>query len=100
MPADVAEAGGAQERVGHGVGDRVGVAVPVQPALGGDLHTAQYQLAPRGEAVRVVPVSDAHRIDGKSVADRSGDDLPESAGRFALADRIATELSAANTSPP
>ena len=52
--ADVAEAGGAEQRVDDRVGQDVGVGVARQAALGRDLDAAQDQLAPLLEAVRVV----------------------------------------------
>ena len=45
MLADIAEAGGAEERIGDRVGDRVGVAVAVQSALAGKRHAAEHERA-------------------------------------------------------
>ena len=53
-------AGGAEQRVDHRVREHVGVGVPVEPALVGDLDAAEDQPAPVGEAVRVVADADPH----------------------------------------
>ena len=45
--ADVAEAGGAEQRVDHRVGEHVGVGVPVEAALVRDLDAAEHQPAAR-----------------------------------------------------
>src|SRR5680860_1751813 len=56
VQADVAETGGAQERVDHGVGEHVGVGVAGEAVFGlGHLHPTQHQTAALAEAVRVVP---------------------------------------------
>ncbi len=44
--ADVAQPGGAEQRVGDGVGEHVGVRVSLQAELVGDLHPADHEPAP------------------------------------------------------
>ena len=70
--ADVAEPGRAEERVGDGVGDHVGVAVAGQAALAGERHAAEHERPPRvvGERVDVEALPDPHR-HRSSANDRS-----------------------------
>src|SRR5665811_1202495 len=63
--ADVAAAGGAQQRVDHRVGEHVGVGVAAEAARVLDLHTAQDQRPALGEAVTVVADADAHLSDSR-----------------------------------
>src|SRR6266702_771582 len=62
--ADVAEPGSAEEGVGHGVRDGVGVGVPFQCPVVRDLDAAEHELArlPLGtERMGVITDADAHR---------------------------------------
>ena len=52
--AEVAEPGGAEHRVDHGVGDDVGVGVALEPQVVLDLDPAEHQPPPGGEPVAVV----------------------------------------------
>ena len=62
MTTDVPEPGRAEHRIGEGVGDGVGVAVPLQSpgAIAGDDHPAEDQRTRRiiGEPVHVEPLAD------------------------------------------
>jgi hypothetical protein len=51
--ADVAQPGGAEQGVDHGVGEHVGVGVPVEAELVGDLDPAEQQRPALDEAVGV-----------------------------------------------
>ncbi len=65
--ADVAQGGRAQDGVGHGVQQHVGVAVPDEPAVVGDIDAAQPQWAAGSEPVRVVSDSDAEVWRGRDL---------------------------------
>ena len=56
--ADVAQAGGAQQRVHDRVGEHVGVGVAQQPAVVVDLHPAEHQATAVDEHVAVVALAD------------------------------------------
>jgi hypothetical protein len=60
--ADVACAGGAEDRVGDGVGEDVGVRVPDEPAVEIDLDATDEQALAGNEAMAVIadPDPDAH----------------------------------------
>src|SRR5262249_6996594 len=57
--ADVAESGGAEQSVGHGVEDDVGVRVPDQSARMLNAQTGENQRAIRAKAMRGVAEADA-----------------------------------------
>ena len=61
---EIAQSGGAEQRVAERVQQHVGVAVPVETAFEWDLLAAEQQLPPGDEAVDVVALADAelHRI--------------------------------------
>ena len=59
MPADIAQRGRAQQRIGNGVQQYVGVAVAQQPFFMRDIHSAQDKTAAFHQPVRVVAVPDA-----------------------------------------
>ena len=59
QPADVAEVGRAEDRVGHRVAHGVGVGVAAQAAIVGDAHAAEDQRPALGEDVQVVAGADA-----------------------------------------
>ncbi len=59
MPADVAQAGRAEQRVGDGVQQRIGVGMAEQAARVRNLHAAQDQLAALHQRVHVVALADA-----------------------------------------
>ena len=63
--ADVAAAGGAEQRVDHRVGEDVGVGVAGEAALVLDLDAAEDEPAALGEAVAVVADADAHRLNSR-----------------------------------
>ena len=75
--ADVAEPGGAEERVGDGVGDHVGVAVAGQAALAGERHAAEDERPLRVVAERVdveaLPDPHRHRSSANDEVDRRRD---------------------------
>ena len=56
--ADVAFADRAEDRIGDGVAEHVGIAVAVEPVRVRDLDSAEDQFAPLGEAVDVVAGAD------------------------------------------
>ena len=60
MRADVAQPGGAQERVAHRVYQHVGVGMPRQSPVEGNLHAAYDELAPGDERVRVKSLTNTH----------------------------------------
>jgi hypothetical protein len=60
MPADVAQRGGAKQRVADGVQQHVGVRVPVEPLVVRDLHAADDQLAAFHQRVHVEALPDPH----------------------------------------
>ena len=60
MLADIAQPGGAQEGVGDGVADDVGIRVADQAPGMVDPHSAQQERPPLGQAMCVVPDSDPH----------------------------------------
>ena len=64
--ADVADAGGAEQRVDHGVGEDVSVGVALEAALVLDLDPAEDQPAAGGEAVAVVADPDRSARLGSS----------------------------------
>src|SRR5438034_6541070 len=55
VPPDVAQARGAEDRVGDRVADDVGVRVPEPPSIERDRHTAEYEPASRHQTMQVVP---------------------------------------------
>jgi hypothetical protein len=57
--ADIAEAGGAQERIGDGVQHDVGVGMAGEPARMVDTHAAQNERPARDEPMRIVASADA-----------------------------------------
>ena len=59
MPADVAKRGRAQNRVGRGVADDVGVGVPEGAERRRDAHAAEDQGPALDEPVQIVPGADA-----------------------------------------
>ena len=73
MLADVAETGGAEQRVGDGMGDGVGVAVAVQAADAFEHDTAEHQRSARvvAEAVDVESLADANGVHRASLSARS-----------------------------
>ena len=58
MASDVAEAGGAEHRIGHGVTHDIGVGVPDQTELERDRHAAEHQRTARAQPVQVVALPD------------------------------------------
>jgi hypothetical protein len=58
---DVAQAGGPEQRVDHGVGQHVGVGVAGQSGVVGDRDAAEDQRPPGRERVRVDPEARADR---------------------------------------
>ena len=60
MAADVAQAGGAEQRVADGVRERVAVRVSRQAFVERNLHAAENQLPPRLQPMVVVPEPHAH----------------------------------------
>ena len=58
--ADIAQAGGPQERIGHGMTDHVGVGVTDQPARMLDLESAQDQWPPLDQSMGVVTDPNPH----------------------------------------
>ena len=58
MPADVAEAGGAEHRVGDRVADHVGVGVAERAALGRDRHAAEHQRPALDQPMQIVAGAD------------------------------------------
>ncbi len=60
MSADIAEAGGPEQRIGDRMEQHVGIGMAEQPALEGDLHAADDELAPRHEGMDVETLADAH----------------------------------------
>src|SRR5262249_42086755 len=60
--ADVSQAGGAKQRVDHRVRQHVGVGMPVQAALAGNLNAADHESPPRAQAVAVI--ADAGQAHG------------------------------------
>ena len=68
VPADVAGAGGAENRVGRRVAGDVGVGMPERAALGRDRHAAEDQRPPLDEPVQVVAGADASGADGALAA--------------------------------
>ena len=61
MPADVTQRRGAQQRIADGVRQRVAIRVAYRTLRERDPHSAQDQLAARGERVYVVPNAGAKR---------------------------------------
>ena len=61
MLADIAEGGRAEQRVGHGVQQHVGVRMAEQAFLIRDVHPAQDQAAALHQAVDVISMSKTHR---------------------------------------
>jgi hypothetical protein len=59
VPADVAGARRAKQRIGDGVAHGVGVGVAVQPPIERHVDAAQHQRAALDEPVQIVPVPDA-----------------------------------------
>src|SRR5262249_56347915 len=57
-----AEGGGAKERCDHGARQHVGVGMPVQAALAGNLNAADHESPPRAQAVAVI--ADAGQAHG------------------------------------
>ena len=72
MAADVAEAGGAENRVGQRVADDVGVGVAERAALGRDGHTAQHQRPAGDEAMKIVAGTGAAGARRQCAAASSG----------------------------
>ena len=66
MRSDVAERGGAEKRVGHGMQQNIRVGVPLQRGTLLDNHSSKLLFAPErffsgsGEAVRIVSEADSH----------------------------------------
>ena len=60
MPADVAQARGAEQRVGNGVQQRIGVGMAEQPTRVRNVHAAEDQLAALHQRVYVVALADAN----------------------------------------
>ena len=62
MVADVAQRGGAQQRVHDRVGQRVGVRMSIEPAVGQHGHAPQYQRPSLDQLVDVVasPAAGGH----------------------------------------
>ena len=61
-PADVAGAGGAEDRVRHGVTDDVGVGVAVETELERNRDAGEDQRTSRHETVQVVAVANSHQV--------------------------------------
>ena len=59
--ADVAQPGGAEERIAQGMDEHVAVGMGREAVAVGDLHAAQDQPAAGGEGVDVETVADAHQ---------------------------------------
>ena len=59
VAADVAQRRGAEQRVGDGVAQRIGIRVAEQAVAVRDLDAAQHQPAPGDERVRVPALADA-----------------------------------------
>jgi len=62
VPADIAERGGAQQRIADGVNQGVAVGVAQGAPVKRNLHAAQNELAARHQAVEIVANADAGRI--------------------------------------
>ena len=58
--ADVAEAGGAQQRIADGVQQHIGVGMAIEPFLVLDLDAADHQLAAVDQWVHVEALADSH----------------------------------------
>ena len=87
--ADVAEAGGAEERVGHGVGDDIGIAVAGQTGLAVEPYPTQHQRAVGvvAEGVDVEALPHPHRQrHSSSATSRSCGRGDLEVGRVALHD--------------
>ena len=84
VPAEVAEADGAQHGVGQRVADGVGVAVAAQAAGALDHDAAEHERAVRvlGEAVDVDALADAHAHPSRDASRRSA--APRSSGSVIL----------------
>src|SRR5579883_1407942 len=61
MHADIAQRQRAQNGIRHGVKQNVGIRVPGQSEVAGNLHTCQNQRAPRFDTMRVPALTDAKR---------------------------------------
>ena len=59
MRADITQPGGAQQRVGDGVQQHIGIRMPQQPGAVGDLHAAQHQPPSRHQRVDVPALSNS-----------------------------------------
>ena len=68
QPADVADAGGAEHRVGHGVTDDVGVRVAVEAELERNRDAGEDQRTSGDEPVQVVAVADSDQATAEAVA--------------------------------
>ena len=62
MPPDISQPRRAQQGVGNGVEQHVGVGMAVQPLFVVDLHAAQYQVTAFHQPVHVVAMSDPHLV--------------------------------------
>jgi hypothetical protein len=58
--ADVTQPGGAEQRVDHGVGQHVGVGVPVEPELAFERDAAEHERPTGDQPVGVVADAGAH----------------------------------------
>ena len=75
MLADVAEAGGAQQRIADGVQQHVGVRMAVEALLVLDLDTADHELAAQHQRMHVEALADSHALRARiasAIATSSG----------------------------
>src|SRR5438128_603587 len=71
MPADIAEAGRTEDRIGRGMTHDVGVRMAKRAAIGSDRDAADYQRAAVDQAVQIVPDACASGADRAGTEPRS-----------------------------